>query len=116
MYFESNLYASLWNKYRPVILKLMREAEQNPQQYKLSAHEFKSVGHKEKGGYSFLLEAADGKALNNIRGSAVARDLLYVLQQSETALQMMTHSVYALSMDKQFVLQVKRLGKKEEEL
>ncbi len=116
MYFESNLYASLWNKYRPVILKLMRESEQNPQQYKLSPHEFKAVSQREKGGYSFLLEAAHGKALNNIRGSAVAKDLLYVLQQSETATQMMTQSAYELSMDKQFVLQVKRLDKKEEEV
>ena len=114
MYFESNLYASLWNKYRPVILKLMREAERDPQQYKLSPHEFKAVSQREKGGYSFLLEAAHGKALNNIRGSAVAKDLLYVLQQSETASQLMTQATYELSMDKQFVLQVKKLDKKEE--
>src|SRR5277367_6847385 len=107
MYSESNVYASLWNKYRPVILQLMLAAGKDPQQYKLSAHEFKAVNHREKG-YSFLLEVSHGKALNNITGSAVARDLLGVLQQSQKASQLMREAVYSMSMDKQFVFHVNR--------
>jgi hypothetical protein len=108
MYSELSHYASLWSKYRPVILQLMLAAAKDPQQYKLSAHEFKAVGIKEKTGYSFALEVSRGKALNNIKSSNVAKDLLQVLQQSQKASQLMTESVYELSMDKQFVLHVTR--------
>jgi len=108
MYYESNHYASLWSKYRPVILQLMMAAGAEPQQYKLSAHEFKAIGQREKTGFSFLLEASDGRAVNNIKGSNVARDLLRVLQQSQKATQLMKEGVYELRMDKQFVLHVTR--------
>ena len=108
---ELNLYTSLWNKYRPVILKLMSAAATEPQQYKLFSHEFKAIGEKVKKGYTFQLQAANGKALNNIKGSTVAQDLLQVLQQSKTATQLMTEATFELSMDKHFVLQVNRKEK-----
>ena len=106
MYSELIHYASLWSKYRPVILQMMLAAEKEPQQYKLFGHEFKAVGLREKAGYSFLLEVSHGKALNNIKASAVAKDLLQVLQQSQKASQLMREAVYQLSMDKQFVFHV----------
>lgn len=108
MYYESQHYASLWNKYRPAILQLMIASGNDPQQYKLSGHEFKAIGQREKAGFSFLLEASEGKALNNIKGSNVARDLLHVLQQSQKASQLMKEAVYELKMDKHFVLHVSR--------
>jgi len=108
MYSESSPYASLWSKYRPVILQLMLAAGKDPQQYKLSAHEFKAMGQREKTGFSFLLEVSQGKALNNIRSSTVARDLLQVLQQSQKASQLMQEAAYEMSLDKQFVFHVTR--------
>ena len=109
MHLEPNYYVSLWSKYRPVLLQLMTAAAANgPQKYQLFVHEFKAAGAKEKSGYTFMLEAANGKARNNIRNSAVARDLLQVLQQSPRAATLMTEAVYAFSLDKQFVLHVDR--------
>ncbi len=106
---ESNPYSTLWNKYRPVILQLMSAAVENgPQHYKLFAHEFKAVGQKEKSGFSFVLEASQGKALNNIKTSTVAKNLLQVLQQSRRASELMNEAPYELSMDKQFVFHVTR--------
>ena len=116
MYYESNHYASLWSKYRPVILQLMMAAGTSPQQYKLSAHEFKAIGQREKTGFSFVLEASGGKAVNNIKGSNVARDLLHVLQQSQKASQLMKEGVYELKMDKQFMLHVTRKVEVEKEV
>lgn len=108
MFYESNPYAALWKKYRPVILKLMMDAGKDPQQYKLYAHEFKAVGMNEKAGYSFLLEVSQGKAINNIKGSAVARDLVSVLQQSQKASALMNEAVYEFKMDKQYIFHVTR--------
>lgn len=112
------LYTSLWNKYRPVILHLMSAAENEPQEYKLFVHEFKASGEKVKSGYSFSLEVANGKALNNIKNSSVAQDLLHMLQQSKRASELMNEASYELSLDKQFVLRVNRkevLSEKEVE-
>jgi hypothetical protein len=108
MYSEASPYASIWSKYRPVILKLMLDSEKDPQQYKLFGHEFKAMGQREKSGYSFLLEVSNGKALNSIKTSTVAQDLLRMLQQSQKASELMRESVYEVSMDKQFVLHVTR--------
>lgn len=106
---ESNPYSSLWNKYRPVILQLMSSAvEKGPQQYKLFAHEFKAIGQREKSGFTFTLEVSNGKALNNIKTSTVAKNLLHVLQQSKRATELMNEAPYALNMDKHFVLHVVR--------
>ena len=106
---ESNPYSPLWNKYRPVILQLMSAAVENgPQQYKLFAHEFRAVGQKEKSGFSFVLEASNGRALNNIKTSTVAKNLLHVLQQSPRASELMSQAPYELSMDKHFVFHVNR--------
>lgn len=41
----------------------------------MSKHEFEAVGDREKAGYQFNLEFSQGKVINNISGSAVARDL-----------------------------------------
>ena len=114
---ESNPYSSLWNKYRPVILQLMSAAVENgPQQYKLFSHEFKAIGQKEKGGFSFMLEASHGKALNNIKTSTVAKNLLQVLQQSKRASELMSEAPYELSMDKHFVFRVNRKEVAKEEV
>lgn len=108
MTLDHNPYMPVWNKYRPAILKLMVESANEPQQYKLSAHEFRAMTPKPKTTYAFALEAAHGKALNRISDIPVAVDLLLMLQQSGKAMELMRESTYALSMDRNFVLHVSR--------
>jgi hypothetical protein len=104
----TKIYSYLWNKYRPAILKMMVDSTEGPQQYKFSGHEFKNLNPKEKGGYSFTLRAHQGKAVNNIKDSPVAQDLLGILQQSRKASELMGESTYEFMLDKQFVLHVIR--------
>lgn len=110
-----NLYLFLWNKYRPVILKLMIDSADSPQQYQFIQHEFKDINPKEKGGHSFTLEIFNGKAVNNIKMSVVAQDLLEVLQKSKKAIELSETSTYELSLDKQFVFHVKQIESVVEE-
>lgn len=107
---DSHPYTPVWHKYRPVILQLMTASVNGPQQYQLYGHEFKAFSKKDKGGYAFTLEASNGKAINNIKSSQIALDLLSVLQQSKTAMQLLRDGTYAFSMDKNFVF---RINKKE---
>ncbi len=99
-------YVHLWKKYRPAILQLMVTSAEAPQEYKFSGHEFKGINPKEKGGYSFTLQAFQGKAVNNIKNSIVAKGLLLTLQQSPKATELMNTEVYQFVLDKQFVLHV----------
>jgi hypothetical protein len=103
------VYIPLWNKYRPAILQLMVASSEGPQQYKLYGHEFKGLNPKEKGGYSFTLQAHKGRAKNNIRNSMVAQDLLSMLDTSKKASELMDTNMYEFTMDKQFMLRITRL-------
>jgi hypothetical protein len=105
---DAHPFAPVWNKYRPVIIKLMSEAANGPQEYQLYVHEFKAFSKKDKGGFSFSLEAHNGKAVNNIKTSQVAQDLLFILQQSKTALQLLREGIYEFSMDKSFILKINK--------
>ena len=63
---------------------------------------------KEKSGFHFNLTAFQGKATNNIKAYTIARDLLEVLGNSKKAIELMALNTYEFSLDKQFVLHVKR--------
>lgn len=110
---SSRVYAFLWQKYRPALLKLMVDSETGPQKYPLSKHEIKSVHPNERGGYSFTLKLYKGKSVNDIRKSAIAKDLLGVMQQSKKALELAELAAYEFKLDKSFVLHVSKEVEKE---
>lgn len=101
-----HLYTYLWNKYRPMILKLMVDSAKEPQEYKFQQHEFRDINPKEKGGYWFTLVVFKGKSQTDIRKSVVAQDLLIILQRSGKALELTETTQYQFVMDKQFVLHI----------
>jgi hypothetical protein len=105
---EQRMYDPIWNKYRPVILKLMTASAEGPQQYRLFGHEFKAYGPKERT-YAFTLTAFKSKAVNNISGSVIAKNLLAILQESKTASELMDSASYEFKLDKQFMLHVNRI-------
>jgi hypothetical protein len=103
---SSRIYAFVWRKYRPAILKLMVDSSETPQQYQFSKHEIKGINPKERGGHTFSLQVRNGKAVNNIRTSAIAQDLLLVLQQSKKASELVDLATYEFKLDKHFVLHI----------
>jgi hypothetical protein len=103
---SSRIYSFVWQKYRPAILKLMVAANESPQQYQFSKHEIKDINSKERGGYSFILRVRSGKSVNDIRSSAIAKDLLLVLQNSQKACELAEAATYEFRLDKHFVLHV----------
>jgi len=103
-------YLPIWSKYRPVILRLMLDSETEPQQYQLSGHEFRQMNARQKGGYNFVLQVLKGKALNNIRESQMAKELLEVLQLSRKATELTEQAPYEITLDKQFVLHISKMS------
>ena len=78
----------------------MKLAATEPQEYQLSKHEFEAFGDREKAGYTFNLEIENGVAVNNIEGTAVARDLFSVLKTSKTALELMNNYNFKINLTK----------------
>ena len=74
-------YTHLWQKYRPMILKLMVDAEAGPQTYQFQRHEFADLNNQKATGYSFKLEVYKNEKQNKV-SSSVASDLLSILQTS----------------------------------
>jgi len=111
---SSTTYTYLWSKYRPAILKLMVDSDKGPQQYKFSSHEIKAINAGQKGSNAFALKVYKGKAVNDIRTSAIAKDLLLVLQDSRKAIELAETSTYEFTLDKHFVLHVTRTEMPEE--
>src|SRR5688500_5326876 len=107
------VYSLIWNKYRPAILKMMRDSAEAPQTYSLSAHEFRALNARQKGGYTFVLMVSKGKVVNDIRGSGIAQDLLEMLQLSRSGSELMGESPYEITLDKQFILHVTKLNQEE---
>lgn len=106
-------HSLLWKKYRPVILKMMLDARTAPQTYQLFAHELKANAPKGKS-TSFTLLASKGKAVNNIRTSVIAQDLLGMISQSNKAVELMHDVTYEFTLGRDNVLYVSVLPVPEE--
>lgn len=113
---SSRIYSFVWRKYRPAILKLMVDSNDSPQQYPFSKHEIKSINPNERGGYTFTLKVHKGRSVNDIRASAIAKDLLLVLQQSKRALELVEAATYEFKLDKHFVLHITKEVQQQVEL
>jgi hypothetical protein len=105
---NSQVYISIWNKYRPAIIKLMLASTEGPLQYKLFDHEFTQLNAREKA-YAFELHVHRGKATNNIRSSAPAQDLLSMLNTSRKASELLDVVPFSFTLDKKFILTVARM-------
>lgn len=101
-------YTPVWSKYRPAILKMMVDSGTQPQSYQLSAHEFKALAPKQKGGYSFSLHVSGSKAIKGLKDSIIAQDLWEILQLSPKASELIATGSFVFEMDKNFLLHINR--------
>lgn len=99
-------YITLWGN----IVKNNLEKFKNPgtgTSIQLSESDFEAVGNRKS--YRFNLELSDGMCVNNIGGSAVARDLYAVLDLSGALKKIFGQGYYKINMDKNFILHINKL-------
>lgn len=111
---DSLKYSYLWNKYRPMVLKLMKDAADGPQEYKFLKHEFHDINPKEKGGHSFSMELANGRPSKEVKTSMVAKSLFAVLDQSNKAMELAAGMTYGFTLDKQYLLHITLIEAEEQ--
>lgn len=101
-------YNAFWNKYRPAILKLMQGTPDEWQQYQFMKHELSAIEKKPKGGFDFRLVISEGKATRETTDSEIAKDLLNVLQLSQTGALLIASHKYEIILDKNLMLRINR--------
>jgi hypothetical protein len=98
-------YSLFWKKYRPVVVKLMADASQEPQEYQFFVHELQSITPKGKNPY-FTMKLHKTKAVTPIKDVIIANDLLYALSLSKKANELMAEGTYEFSLNRDYKLRV----------
>ena len=104
---EERKYLQTWKKYIPVIRLYLKKSVTEDQQFKLNITDFESAGDRGKSGYTFNLQMENGKVINNISGSAVARDLFELLKADEVIKAFLQEKSVKISVGKSFMLTIK---------
>ena len=103
---EMTLYYPLWQRYMPVIRLQMKNAVNGLKEIKMSKREFEVYGKRKVSDYVINLEINNGKVANNIKGSAVTRDLFDVLSSDDSCKVLLAERNYKLNMGKEFILRI----------
>jgi hypothetical protein len=106
---ETEKYIPLWTKYLPALRILFKKALESKQQLQLYKHDFEISGDRDKSGYTFNLEVKNGRVVNNIIGTAVARDLYKVLKGDERIMSFLLQNDIKLSLIKSYMLTIERI-------
>ena len=100
---DKNLYYGLWRKWLAVIAMKMKHP---PQQFSMNQTEFEMVGNRPSAGFAFNLEIDRGRVVNNIDGSAVARDLRDILLANDKTREMLNTGAFKFSLSGTFVFTI----------
>jgi len=99
-------YSDYWQYQLPIIRKKLKSSH-SPQQIHLDKRTFEQLGNRKK--YAFNLEFSGVEVVNNIGGSAVARDLAKVLKDDSNTRKTLMGGRFKINMDKEYVLWIHRL-------
>ncbi|WP_026896762.1 hypothetical protein [Daejeonella oryzae] len=103
---NSNLYYPLWLKYSPVFVMLLKKAVNGTETLSLNKNDFETLGDRKVSDYTFNLEIKNTKVINNISGTAVARDLYDVLVNNPKTKELLQDKHYKLSLGKEYILRI----------
>jgi hypothetical protein len=104
---EERQYLTTWKRYLPVIRLHLKKSLAEEQHFKLNIQDFESAGDRGKSGYMFNIQLENGRVINNIGGSAVARDLFEALKSDDAVKAMLQDKSIKISVGKSFVLSIK---------
>jgi hypothetical protein len=98
-------YSIIWQNTLPEISKILGNPKSSGS-IALNSEDFALVGNRKS--YSINLEFENGVVSNNISGSAVARDLAFVLTRSSIIKPVLNNGYFKFKMDKDFILWISK--------
>ena len=107
------MYTQVWSKYLPVIRLMLKKAVASPQMLTLNRTDFDKAGGGKKVGFKFTVEFKNGKVQNRFT-SAIANDMVTVLQQDAATMNILAGKEYEIDMNPKCELNLKCLSVAEE--
>ncbi len=103
---EANIYQRVWGKYMPlIVLKLKTAISKNePQALHVDKYDFENAAIRKNAAYSFSLELKEGRAINNSASTALSRDFLNALNESQAIKDLIKTGHFKFSMGNKFIL------------
>jgi len=106
---DEGKYSHLWMKYSAVIRVLLKKTDVENQKLQLYKHEFEHSGHKRNTNFTFSFDLINGRALNIVSSTAIARDLWRVLDENSVTKNFLKDRKIKISIGKSFELQMEKI-------
>jgi len=102
-------YLYLWMKYANVIRVLLKKTDNETQKLQLYKHEFEQGGRHPGASLAFSLDLINGKAMNIVSSTGIARDLWQVLAENSVSKELLKERKIKVSIGKSLELQFERI-------
>jgi hypothetical protein len=102
-------YSHLWMKYAAVIHVLLKKTDIENQKFQLYKHEFEFLGSKQNSNITFSLDVVNGKVVNLLKTSDIARDLWRVLDDNSVTKNWLKERSVKISIGKNYDMQFEQM-------
>lgn len=106
---DEGKYSHLWQKYAAVIHVLLKNTDTESQKLQLYKHEFEHCGSKQSANVSFSFDLINGRAVNVVSSTGIARDLWHVLDNKSATKTWLKEHKIKISIGKTFELQLEKI-------
>ena len=106
---DEGKYLHLWLKYAAVIHVLLKKTDNENQKLQLYKHEFEHSVHKQNTNFTFSFDLINGKAVNVVSTTAIARDLWQVLDNNTPTKNWLKDRKVKISIGKSLELQLEKI-------
>ncbi|MEI6122610.1 MAG: hypothetical protein WCQ95_03195 [Bacteroidota bacterium] len=106
---DDGRFMVLWQKYAAVIHVLLKNTDTDIQKLQLYKHEFEVSGQKQKANMTFSFNLLNGRAVNIVSTTGIARDLWQVLDSKVATRNLLKERKIKVSVSKTFELQLEKI-------
>jgi hypothetical protein len=106
---DDGKFTLLWLKYAAVLHVLLKNTDTENQKLQLFKHEFENTGHKQKFNVSFSLDLIQGRAVNIVATTTIARDLWQVLDNRSASKNMLKERKIRVILGKTYELELEKI-------
>ena len=106
---EDGKFTLLWLKYAAVLHVLLKNTDTENQKLQMFKHEFENTGQKQKANVVFSIDLIQGRAVNVVATTTIARDLWQVLDNRSSSKNMLKERKIRITLGKTFELELEKI-------
>ncbi|MEI6851606.1 MAG: hypothetical protein WCL06_02145 [Bacteroidota bacterium] len=107
---EDGKFTLLWLKYAAVLHVLLKNTDTENQKLQMFKHEFENTGQKQKANVAFSIDLIQGRAVNVVATTTIARDLWQVLDNRSSSKNMLKERRIRITLGKSFELELEKIS------